>query len=183
MESAAAAVVDALLASGGGVSPPSGAAMESAAAAVGGAVVASGEGVPPSNVADVGAVTSTSEKPVSRVISEQFSALSVGSKFTCGEAALEKLITHIMSPYGINVLVKPTGAHKNKDDSTKELFPHRRLYYACGSCSKTKRDMDDLTKAAADLRFGSCCRIRKMMANRLTWKSGNSSSQKHPITY
>jgi hypothetical protein len=63
----------------------------------------------------------------------------------CGdrEAALEKLITHIMSPYGINVLVKPTGAHKNKDDSTKELFPHRRLYYACGSCSKTKRDMDD----------------------------------------
>ena len=143
MESAAAAVVDALLASGGGVSPPSGAAMESAAAAVGGAVVASGGGVPPSNVADVGAVTSTSEKPVSRVISEQFSALSVGSKFTCGEAALEKFITSITAPYGIQLLVKPTGAHKNKDDSTKEQFPHRRFYYACGSCSKTKRDMDD----------------------------------------
>ena len=143
MESAAAAVVDALLASGGGVSPPSGAAMESAAAAVGGAVVASGGGVPPSNVADVGAVTSTSEKPVSRVISEQFSALSVGSKFTCGEAALEKFITSITAPYGIKLLVKPTGAHKNKDDSTKEQFPHRRFYYACGSCSTTKRDMDD----------------------------------------
>jgi hypothetical protein len=71
MESAA--VVDgALLASGGGVSPPS-TAMESAAAAVGGAVVASGGGVSPSNAVDVGAATSTSEKPVSRVISEQFS--------------------------------------------------------------------------------------------------------------
>ena len=80
MESADAAVVDgALLASGGGVSPPSDAAMESAAAAVGGAVVASGGGVSPSNAADVGAVTSTSEKPVSGVISEQFGALSVGS--------------------------------------------------------------------------------------------------------
>jgi len=63
MESADAAVVDgALLASGGGVSPPSDAAMESAAAAVGGAVVASGGGLSPSNAADVGAVTSTSEK-------------------------------------------------------------------------------------------------------------------------
>ena len=144
MESAAAAVDGAVVASGGGVSPPSNAAMESAAAAVDGAVVASGGGVsPPSNAADVDGITSTSEKPVSRVISEQFSALSVGSKFTCGEAALEKFVTSIMAPYGIQLLVKPTGAHKNKDDSTKELFPHRRFYYACGSCSKTRRDMDN----------------------------------------
>jgi hypothetical protein len=57
--------------------------------AVDGALLASGGGVSlPSGAADVGAVMSTSEKPVSRVISEQFSALSVGSKFTCGEKSL-----------------------------------------------------------------------------------------------
>lgn len=62
------------------------------------------------------------------VIPEQFSALSKGSKFTCGEAALEKLITKIVEPYGITHLVKPDSARKNKDDDTKELFPHRRFY-------------------------------------------------------
>jgi hypothetical protein len=119
--------------------------IESAAAAVDGAVVASGGGVsPPSNAADVDlAITSTSETPVSCVISEQFSALSVGSKFTCGEAALEKFITSITAPYGIQLFVKPSRANKNKHDSTKELFPHRRFYYACGSCSETRWDMDD----------------------------------------
>ena len=99
---------------------------------------------PSSAAADVVlAATITSEAPGSHEISEQFSAISVGSKFMCGEAALEKLITEIMTPYNIKFLVKPSGANKNKDDSTKELFPHRRFHYFCGSCDTKKRKMDN----------------------------------------
>ena len=58
------------------------------------------------------------------------------------EAALEKLVTEIMTPYDIKFLVKPLGANKNKDESTKELFPHRRFFWACGSCNIKRLSMD-----------------------------------------
>lgn len=104
-------------------------------AAVGGAIEATADVVL--------AAKSTTETPGSHEMSERFSALSVGSKFMCGEAALENFITEIMTPYGIKFLVKPLGANKNKDESTKELFPHRRFFWACGSCDMQIREMDD----------------------------------------
>jgi hypothetical protein len=129
--------------------------------AVDGAVVASGGVMTAADVILAATSKNTNETPGSHEISEQFSALSVGSKFMCGEAALEKLITDIMSPYGIKVLVKPTGAHKNKDESTKELFPHRRFYYACGSCDMKTRHMNDTEEGCCGFKIRLLLQYKK----------------------
>ena len=53
------------------------------------------------------------------------------------------MIEKIVAPFGIKHLVTPNGARRNTEDSTKELFPHRRFHWTCGSCNTKKRKMDD----------------------------------------
>jgi hypothetical protein len=74
---------------------------------------------------------------------EQFAALKTGTKFTCDEDAVNRLIISIVAPYGVKHLVLAAGSHKNKDGSTQQMYPHRRFVWNCGSCAVDTRKMDD----------------------------------------
>lgn len=58
-------------------------------------------------------------------------------------------------------LVKPERAYKNKDDSTKELFPHRRFFWACGSCDTMKRNMGNTVDGCCGFKIRFLLRDKK----------------------
>ena len=74
---------------------------------------------------------------------EQFAALKTGTKFTCDEDAVNRLIISILGPYGVKHLVLADGSHKNKDVSTQQMYPHKRFAWKCGSCAVDTRKMDN----------------------------------------
>ena len=69
--------------------------------------------------------------------------LKSGTTFTCGEDAVKQQIISILGPHGVKKLSLGSGARSNKDESTKQKFPHKRYFWVCGSCEKKAREMED----------------------------------------
>jgi len=60
------------------------------------------------------------------VLPEHFKVLKSGTTFTCGEDAVKQQIISILGPHGVKKLSLGSGARSNKDESTKQKFPHKR---------------------------------------------------------
>ena len=73
---------------------------------------------------------------------DELDIFRVGSTFTGGEEYLKTAIKSVLGPYGINCVNLGSNCHNNKDNNTKEAFPHIRHTLFCGSCPTEVRSMD-----------------------------------------
>ena len=86
---------------------------------------------------------------------EHFDVFKKGATFTCSEDAVKQQITSILQPYGVYHLNFGDGTRGNKDgsESTKQMFPHKRWIWVCGSCEKRVRNMDDSERGCCGLKI------------------------------